>query len=442
MKTYDFKTITKIYFGGGSTEDEKSLFSKINEGVKNPQKIESHPKEQERLERINKRRGRKLRAHKDYTPMGNGRYNDSVIVVSGGYGLGTKDDSHFEELLSNLNKLLSENNAYVVFVRGSNDDPSYFGGNKFNFSNIVFAEDYSVLEMNGYNCLCIGGSLPIDRKWRQEQEKRIGRKLFFEKCTTDFNEDKLDEILKEKGIACVITCDAPTFVPPLAEEDGNSEWVASDNTILSDIIDQRLNIDRVYHSLIHNKNKPILWCFASELDTVNTIGGIKYITSSNVHIMYDLNNSARDITGFGLSGKEYEDDTMKKKISVSKKISRYSNRCEIEPQPVIHYQMPIVDYQSPVADNNNTLYGVDAGAPLEEPDGVVERVGTRQEPVTITTQMLNDWRAELQEAQPQIDHFDYEAFARRFREVSQTDLTTVANGTNAVASLDDMFTRV
>jgi hypothetical protein len=122
-----------------------------------------------------------------------------------------------------------------VFIRGCNDDPSYFTEKKFDYSNIIFAEDYSIVKLDGFDCLCVGGSLPIDRQWRIEQGKRLGRHLFFEGCNTTFNQELIDEAVNDNNIAVIVSSDAPTFLPPYVDNSRNSKWVEGDKNIIRDM---------------------------------------------------------------------------------------------------------------------------------------------------------------------------------------------------------------
>lgn len=332
MNIYDFSKTMKVFFCGGMSDDQEGLLNKLQEGLKNGIETAVHPKELERQQRLNNRRFRRSRdgGHNGYAvgspavtmSRGNGRYNDSVIFVSGGFGFGTKDDKFFEDLLTKMNELLEKNNSNLVFVRGCNDNPSYFTRNNHMFDhlkNVILAEDYSIVKLDGFDCLCVGGSLPIDRQWRIEQGKRLGRNLFFEGCNTTFNQELIDEAVNNNNIAVIISSDAPTFLPPYVDNSRNSKWVEGDKNIIRDLTEQRLVMDHIYGEVTKLNKKPYVWCYYSVNEDGNTINNTRYASSSSPYSMYDVNNICEDVFGHLLNGES--DGGGKKKIQLKKMTS-------------------------------------------------------------------------------------------------------------------------
>ena len=326
MNIYNFNEITRVFFCGGVCDDEESLLKKLQDGMSNGIEIAVHPKEVERQERLNKRRLKRgllsSSAPNTYMTRGNGKFDESVTFVSGGFGFGTKDDKFFKELLSRINSLCEKNHSYVVFVRGANDDPSYFTEDKFNFEHIKLVKDYSVVRMKGFDCLCVGGSIPIDRQWRIEQGKRLGKSLYFENCKTEFDKDTLDSILTEYKIACIITSDAPTFISPSVDNSNASKWVNNDNTIISEITTQRMVMDSIYSETVKLAKKPYLWCYYSKIDNGENVNNIRYISSSTPYMFYDLQSTCNDVFGFLLNGEKTA--AKGKKVYIKKPTNTYS----------------------------------------------------------------------------------------------------------------------
>lgn len=343
MKTYNFEETCNIFFAGGLKDDNSLLLTKLQDGFSNGVETEPHPKEIERLERLNKRKGKKGiftgLSPKSFTTMGDGRYNSSIIVVSGGCGFGTKDDSYFIDLFKKLNELLEKNNSHIVFVRGNNDDPSYFTDDKFSFSNIHLVEDYSILKMKGFNCLCIGGSIPVDRQWKIEQSERLGRKLFFEKCPTEFNKETFEEILNNNDFSCVITSDSPTFISSSLDNVGKSRWASNDKAIVSDITNQRLVFDKIYSEFVRLDKKPMLWCMSTPSDdNITFVNNIRFISSSSVINMYHLNDQCEESFGVWLDGKKHEKKKMSRKIKPHNTWTTYQSayNTAIATEPIEH----------------------------------------------------------------------------------------------------------
>ena len=307
MNIYDLTSITNVFFcGGANTDNEETLLNKLQEGMTNGIDVTMHPKEIERQQRIGKRRASRGRPFNGYSPSpyksrGNGKYDRSVIFVSGGFGFGTKDDSFFQEILEKVNELCKGNNSHVMFVRGSSDDPSYFTEHKFDFTNVKLLEDYSVVKLNGFDCLCVGGSIPIDRKWRMEQKERLGRTLYFENSNTKFDKELVSDLLEKNNVTCVITSDAPTFISPYADSSNDSKWVENDKSIVRDITEQRMVMDAIYGEMLCLNKKPFLWCSYAKCDDSSVVNRIKFITSASAHAMFNLQEFSMEEFGVMLN---------------------------------------------------------------------------------------------------------------------------------------------
>ena len=79
------------------------------------------------------------------------------------------------------------------------------------YTNIKFIIDYTVLNLRGYNILCIGGAITVDRMMRKE-----GRDYFK-------NEELVylpNKLKKFKNIDIVVTHTKPAFVPPMKIKGG------------------------------------------------------------------------------------------------------------------------------------------------------------------------------------------------------------------------------
>lgn len=321
MNIYDLTNITRVFFcGGTNTDNEGTLLNRLEEGMSVGIDVTVHPKEIERQKRIGKRRAASRGSRHFIAPLetyksrGDGKYDNSIIFVSGGFGFGTKDDSFFQEFLGKVNEICKNNNSHVMFVRGSSDDPSYFTGHKFDFSNIKLLEDYSVVKLNGFDCLCVGGSIPIDRKWRMGQKDRIGRSLYFENCNTVFKKEILSKILRENNITCIITSDAPTFISPYVDSSSDSKWIENDESIIRDITEQRMVMDAIYGEMMRFKKKPYVWCTYAKYDDSSTINRIKFIGSASAHSMFNLQEIATEEFGITLNGEKSSSSKSSKRL--------------------------------------------------------------------------------------------------------------------------------
>ena len=364
MKTYDFGNYDRVMFVGTLNDDEASFSNQILRSFSVMPEIPVHPKELERQERLSKRRGKRsilsslgIKA----TPRGNGIFDNTIIFSCGGIGLGSKDDSFTEDILRRLDESLQKNNSHLVIVRGCDDNPIYFTeGNPISASlkNVILAEDYSIVKMSGFNCLCVGGGVPIDRQWRMEQGSRIGKTLYFEKSESTLNKEALDEILSNNDIACVFTTDAPTFVPPSMDTSNKSKWASNDKDIMKELTAQRLVMDKIYIEFINKDKKPRIWCYSSNYGDCTHNNGIKYISTASVCDFYDLQSSSLETFGTFLDGKKSmpKKPTTKFKKMASDFDSAFATRpayinpvravneyeATIDPVETL-YEMPVVD---------------------------------------------------------------------------------------------------
>jgi len=193
--------------------------------------------------------------------------DNAVLIVNGSNTFGQNDLKYYYDKFNMLNDVLADNNAYILFVRG-NDDPKYFTDELLNLSNVKTIQDYSVIKLNKFNCLCIGGQVSLDRLWKSEQEKRIGKKMFWENEHMTFDEDSINEILSKHKISCIITPSSPSFAYPGTNAFKKNPWVTKDKALLNDLNYERVIMDRIYNKIIESKSKPYIWTY-SRFDTSN-----------------------------------------------------------------------------------------------------------------------------------------------------------------------------
>lgn len=295
MKIYDYGKI-KTCLICGSINGNVDRFVKMIVGsltdIKK-YKVEQHPKEIERQERLRKKQEEAQAILGNRNPFGLGghpiphdnaprRYvkkinkmpkycgytlDNTVLIVNGSNTFGQNDLKYYYDKFNILNDVLADNNAYILFVRG-NDDPKYFTDELLNLSNIKTIQDYSVIKLDKFNCLCIGGQVSLDRLWKSEQEKRIGKKMFWENESMTFDEDNINEILSKHKISCIITPSSPSFAYPGTNVFKKSPWIVKDKTLLNDLNNERVIMDKIYNKIIESKSKPYMWAY-SRFDTSN-----------------------------------------------------------------------------------------------------------------------------------------------------------------------------
>jgi len=180
--------------------------------------------------------------------------NCAVFQV-GDFGIGF--DSEYKELrrLNYLNKRMERSGSDLYVIRGNHDNPMYFDGS-YNLSNIFLLTDYTEVDINGWNILCIGGAISVDRTERKGYWNPKKTQDYWKNEGLVFDEDKLNEF---RYIDIVITHSAPNFCYPLSKN-GIQKWIALDNELSNDVLIERHQLSMIYEILSKN-NKIINWYY-------------------------------------------------------------------------------------------------------------------------------------------------------------------------------------
>ena len=306
MKIYDYTKYGQCFLGPSVDDRLDEIINRVNKWLEVPLQKQIHPKEIERQERLKKRiiEERDFRVHDFDMPrtvnqlkkLPNEDYADSykngVLIFVGSCGFGTKDFEYFDKKFSELNEVLSKNNLHILFVRGSEDDPSYFDEEKINYSNIKSLVSNCIVKFNEFSCLCIGGGISCDRKWKMSKEKEYGTKMYWENEGVNFDVVDVRKAINEENIACVISSEVPTFVTPSTGLYKSIRWFKNDKQLLKDKLDCRMKMDTIYSEFLKAGKKPYVWWNSTITDKdkslVNEIvfKGAKSIEKLN-RIVYD-----------------------------------------------------------------------------------------------------------------------------------------------------------
>lgn len=282
MNIYDFKKIEKCFICGNIDKNLGKFIDNVTKNLPKFTKVE-HPKELERQERLKKRerererdRGRQRGMNAAYSladelresymkkmcpSHNNSDYANSVIIVSGNCSIGSKSVDYYNEIFSPLDKILADNNCYILFVRGNNDNPMLFHNNEINFKHIKTIQDYSVVLLKNFNCLCVGGSISFDKEWKLSQEKILGRKLYWEGEQPYYDQTELDEILSKYKIGCVVSSTSPSFTFPGTNSFNRTKWARNNSEIKTEFSKERKTLDKIYNKIIEYDAKPYLWFY-------------------------------------------------------------------------------------------------------------------------------------------------------------------------------------
>ena len=337
MNVYNLKNIENCYVCGNIDRNLDRFIKSVTSNLSHFEKKE-HKKEAERQARLKARSeipsmgldgrlmphsGRKVKA--SFYGLSFNNYDNTLIIVSGNCGIGIKSKKYYEDTFAELDKVLAANNSYIFFVRGNNDDPSYFENKAIDFEHVKTLPDYSVVALKNYNCLCIGGSVSIDKEWKLSQEKQFGIKMFWENEAPIFDEKKLDEILNEFNISCVVTSTAPTFVYPGTNSFKRSKWFSNDKTILKEFNKERKTMDKIYEKIMDCDHKPYLWFYGRfKLGQNSKTNDIMFVSLTQYQTM-QISNLLASFFGIDTSKELASNDQATERLFEEKKPSKSSH---------------------------------------------------------------------------------------------------------------------
>lgn len=203
------------------------------------------------------------------------KLDKSIFIVCGDCGFGFMSrEGHKIELLK-INKLLKKHDSYVLCVRGNHDDPRYFNSeNRFQLERIICIPDYSVLSIEEFNILCVGGAISLDRYLRKMDYWKYRRnilkydpnvniksipKRYWKNEKPVYDYDKLKKI--KLNISCIISHTVPSFAYPYWKKN-LVDFLEYDPLLIHDVIEEREVMDKIFKYLkIHQKDSLKKWYY-------------------------------------------------------------------------------------------------------------------------------------------------------------------------------------
>ena len=257
MKYYD-RSETKLFVCGDIHGKFKDFFHRVKTFIDNSSPTDSDDAMFGNLVRF-------IRKNKYNRPHDS--YNNTTIIVCGDCGIGFNKEQYYIDLFNKYNETFSQSNTMILFVRGNHDDPSYFDGEKINFSHIKAIPDYSIVKTLDNTTLCVGGAISIDRIWRKQQENIINKykknnkkKLYWENENCEYNEAALNEIIDNKiSIDSIISHSSPKFAQPQLKPNAD-KWFKIDKNLKQDIHQERKILENIYNFLTSKNVKLKFWC--------------------------------------------------------------------------------------------------------------------------------------------------------------------------------------
>lgn len=309
MQIYNFSNLQNVWVFGNIHGDINALLSIINKNLK--KKInntflsareetkksiaEAETDELDHYSALLRRKQQMLRK------TSNSSYENSLIIVTGSNHFGFVDNQVLmEDILSTANEVLSDVNTILLFIRGNEDNPLFYDGQKINLSNIKAIPDYSLVKTANHTILCVGGGISIDRLWKMKKESSNTKKQIYWNSENTAVDDKLYQTLKNENAAVdvVITHDAPTFVFPEINYDILNKWAKKDKNIKHDIEEERLVMDNIYTNLRKSGYTPLIWFYGHyDIDNVNTTAGISFRSLSYQPSLFNVDDQIANFCG-------------------------------------------------------------------------------------------------------------------------------------------------
>ena len=187
----------------------------------------------------------------------NNNLKNCAVIVAGDFGIGFNDVLKEYKRMDYLNGRLEKYNSTVFVIRGNHDDPNYFNGQlNLNKNHVKFVDDYTVLNINGWNILCVGGAVSVDRTFRKKYISGEGRDYWANEIFI-YDENKIDDL---DNIDFVVTHTSPDFTYPFTK-DGIDYWLKRDEKLKYDVDLERSNATKLYNRLVENKHKIMAWYY-------------------------------------------------------------------------------------------------------------------------------------------------------------------------------------
>jgi predicted phosphodiesterase len=173
------------------------------------------------------------------------------FVQVGDFGLGFERPKKDHDRLTTINHFLKEKDSNLWVIRGNHDNPGFWQwGCGYEFSNIHFVPDDSVVELDGKSCYFAGGAVSVDRckrtqgidYWKGEQ----------------YNVDNIQFPIPYP-VDILFTHDVYHPVSPFGTtSDTLKYWCEKDEELMGDIVYSQIVFKNLYDS-IYKINPNFSW---------------------------------------------------------------------------------------------------------------------------------------------------------------------------------------
>lgn len=186
------------------------------------------------------------------------------FVQVGDFGLGFEKPKEDHARLTTINHFLKEKDSNLWVIRGNHDNPAFWQwGCGYQFSNIHFVPDDSIVKLDDKLCYFAGGAVSIDRSRRTQGIDYWAGEICSERNLMGFK-DYID---------ILFTHDVYHPVSPFGTtSDVLKYWCERDENLMGDIIQSQHSMMSLYHA-VYDTNPNFSWYHGHYHESHLTING-------------------------------------------------------------------------------------------------------------------------------------------------------------------------
>lgn len=168
------------------------------------------------------------------------------VVITGDCGwYSFSKTKYYEDLYRKLEPKLEKSDINLYLLRGNHDNPEVFNTeNPRRYPRLKFIPDHKVFELHGLKIYPIGGSVSIDREWRQNYNS-LKEKVGSEKRVW-WEGEKIVKKYKDlpNRVDIIISHDCPLCFEPVITRES---WMS--DTIYEDALTERRYLNYVFQNV-------------------------------------------------------------------------------------------------------------------------------------------------------------------------------------------------
>lgn len=172
------------------------------------------------------------------------------FVQVGDFGLGFERPKRDHDRLTTINHFLKEKDSNLYVIRGNHDNPGFWEwGCGYQFSNIHFVPDDSIVKLDDKLCYFAGGAVSVDRSRRTQGIDYWAGEISSERNLLGFKE----------RIDILFTHDVYHPVSPFGTtSDTLKYWCDRDQNLMGDILNSQNSMMSLYHA-VYDTNPNFSW---------------------------------------------------------------------------------------------------------------------------------------------------------------------------------------